>query len=419
MLGQIDNEFRTTKIEIDINNRQVDDDLSNSRTLLIILLVVTALFLMLACFLAILKVTDPILQLKDEMASVAVMKLDNIVERPPCWVSEVCGMQLSFHQMLQNLKEYRNYMPQSVLVDSDSSDESVKIDSRRSAASTLSGLSDNVRNSRRTATSTTIQTKTSNNVTTAASMEIKSRHVSLATLNIVNFLRDPDMCSTHTAYIKMILASTTASKGITDSFFGDRVLMTFNAARVCPSHCLAMVRVVQGVISGAQNLKITAAGVSGHAKCGNMGYDGMKKFTILGPLIGLCSVMERLAKSLNFTFLIDASANKDATSIYHTRLQNQLYYPKYHAERRVKLYSLEGTKEVTEEEWMYQLQSGEKQDPGKVHSAIMLDYCEGNYDDALAGLEQCTDDCTMLKLMIDEAKRTKINFISSIDTSCL
>ena len=424
VMGEVDKEVEVTKNEIENSNKLVDDDLRSSRELLIILLIVTVVFLIVLSLVVILKVTNPILRLREEMASVAVMRLDEINQnRPLSWVTEVCDMQQSFQQMLQNLREYRNYMPQSILFDDsdNSSEECVRIDSKKSATSTLSGFgSDSLRSSKRETTITN-QTKTSNsNITPLiCSMEVKGRRISVAALNIVGLLKDTDCLADHTAYMKCILSSSSTYKGVTDSFSGDRVTLLFNAVRVCPSHSLAMVKTCQNIISGLPQLRISCAGAGGHSKCGNMGCDGMKKYTVLGSILGLVHIMERLTKTLERNFLIDSVVNKDANVVFQTRLENQLYFPKFHPEKCVKLFSVDGVKEVAEEEWMYQLQSGEKQDPGKLHTTLMINYCDGNYDEALQSLEEYPGDTSTLRRLITLASETKINYISSIETSVL
>ncbi len=48
------------------------------------------------------------------------MRLEKVDdERPPSKLHEVRSMEASFMKMVENLREFRNFMPQSVLVDSE------------------------------------------------------------------------------------------------------------------------------------------------------------------------------------------------------------------------------------------------------------------------------------------------------------
>ena len=63
-------------------------------------------------------ITSPLTALAEDMAKVAVMDLDSIDRSQPLSrLSEVGHMQKSFKAMLKNLTHFRDYMPQSVLLD--------------------------------------------------------------------------------------------------------------------------------------------------------------------------------------------------------------------------------------------------------------------------------------------------------------
>eukprot|EP00756_Hemistasia_phaeocysticola_P008293 Hpha_TRINITY_DN14570_c0_g1::TRINITY_DN14570_c0_g1_i1::g.47292::m.47292 len=106
--------------EVVKSEEKVQDDLDQDRMILYIVVIAVAILLMVVSVIFVGVIVAPLLQLQVDMAEVAVMKLENVdEERPPSALAEVKEMQLSFKQMIANLREFRSYMPASVLVDSD------------------------------------------------------------------------------------------------------------------------------------------------------------------------------------------------------------------------------------------------------------------------------------------------------------
>eukprot|EP00756_Hemistasia_phaeocysticola_P032468 Hpha_TRINITY_DN16408_c4_g2::TRINITY_DN16408_c4_g2_i2::g.159416::m.159416 len=109
----------------------------------------SAVIMMLVSVLFVMRIVAPLVQLQLDMAEVAVMKLENVDEgRPLSALQEVGAMEESFKMMISNLREYRSYMPASVLMDDDDDEE--EAETERSMGSRLSKASDSVAQSKAT-----------------------------------------------------------------------------------------------------------------------------------------------------------------------------------------------------------------------------------------------------------------------------
>ena len=118
MLGDIDRSTLAAQERIRDEVDSVDENLVRSRIILVVTVVVASVLLMLLALMLVIRIVAPLVQLQEEMARVAVMNLSQVDEtRAISNIEEVGHMQTSFLQMLRNLKEYRNYMPASVLVE--------------------------------------------------------------------------------------------------------------------------------------------------------------------------------------------------------------------------------------------------------------------------------------------------------------
>ena len=73
-------------------------------------------------FLVIVAMLRPLGKLAKDMEEVAWMNLDDIADRGQAAAQEIAWMQRSFHRMVSNLREYRQYLPQSIL-DGDEGDD--------------------------------------------------------------------------------------------------------------------------------------------------------------------------------------------------------------------------------------------------------------------------------------------------------
>ena len=302
-------------------------------------------------------ITSPLLKLGSEMASVAVMDLEAVdTGRAVSQLSEVGVMQRSFVTMVANLVEYRNYMPQSVLVNDTDKEEVSETDSAHDMKSQQSGIS----NSRASPSS-------------AATMQaqkallrvegMKKKKVSLAHMNVASWHtfckkhKDAEVLSAHAGVIERILTAVQHNKGVCDTFAGDRILATFNAFVPKPSHGAACVKAAHEVATALGDLhKISYGCTTGEARVGNMGCNGMKKMSILSQLMSWVVVLERWNRKNDLPGVVDRNVSRDTEGQVVLRCAGAVLFQKL-SENVQTVFAVKGLCINENEEWMYQLES--------------------------------------------------------------
>ena len=409
ILGDVERTANTTRNVITTSSKQVSNDREHSRLVIILIITSTGSMLLLIAFFAISAVTSPILALKREMASVAIMRLEDVNEnRPLSSLTEVGEMQISFIQMISNLKEYRNFIPQSVLVESQSEDGTEKYSDTITKRSALS-------NSRSSATSNT--SNLGGDVSNIRiSYVVKQRRVSIAITNVIGFSSEANNINDHREYLTRSLDQCTSNGGIADGFSGDRFTMMFNGPRTCGNHSVQSVITCKAIISSAP-FKISASTATGTAKCGNIGCEGLKKFSVIGCVFSVANALERVNRILNTNLVCCPIAERDIATEFHTRIEDQLWYPKYKRSNSLIIYSVLGEKKVAAEEWMYQLES-EAKHPTKAYNEIMELYLAELYHEALERASGNSEFEDLVK-KITKAKDSKINTIRFVSSELI
>ena len=309
-------------------------------------------------------ITSPLLKLGSEMASVAVMDLEAVdTGRAVSQLSEVGMMQRSFVTMVANLVEYRNYMPQSVLVnDSDKEEEEEPTESaestRKSRTKGGSGASSHC------AASMAHSSEVVQNQKALLRVEgMKKKKVSLAHMNVVSWHafckkhKDAEVLSAHAGVIETILTAVQRNKGVCDTFAGDKMLATFNAFVPKPSHSVSCVKAAHEVATAFGDVhKISYGCTTGEARVGNMGCNGMKKVSILSQSMSWVVVLERWNKKENLPGVIDRNVSREAEGQVVLQCVGAVLYQKL-SENVQTVFAVKGLCTSENEEWMYQLES--------------------------------------------------------------
>ena len=305
-------------------------------------------------------ITSPLLKLGSEMASVAVMDLEAVdTGRAVSQLSEVGMMQRSFVTMVANLVEYRNYMPQSVLVnDSDNNKDVSETKSSTQDTKSQSGMS----------ASGTSQSQSSvavmQNQKALLRVEgMKKKKVSLAHMNVVSWHafikkhKDAEVLSAHGGIVEHIMSAVQHNKGVCDTFAGDKMLATFNAFVPKPSHSVACVKAAHEAATALGDVhKISYGCTTGEARVGNMGCNGMKKMSILSQSMSWVVVLERWNKEHNLPGVVDRAVSREAEGQVVLRCSGAMLYEKL-SEKVQTVFTVRGLCSSADEEWMYQLES--------------------------------------------------------------
>ncbi|KAJ9472901.1 hypothetical protein DIPPA_21561 [Diplonema papillatum] len=124
ILGSVDEQFLVSSAKLDAVEEKVDSDLQHTRSLLYVVLVLAAAGMIAASAWFVFALTAPLITLQKDLFFVLKMKLDMVdLNQPLSRLSEVREMQACFDEMLANLKVYRDFMPASVLQETDSETE--------------------------------------------------------------------------------------------------------------------------------------------------------------------------------------------------------------------------------------------------------------------------------------------------------
>eukprot|EP00754_Rhynchopus_humris_P048484 Rhum_TRINITY_DN7812_c0_g2::Rhum_TRINITY_DN7812_c0_g2_i1::g.24750::m.24750 len=178
--------------------------------------------------------------------------------------------------MTRNLKEYKAYMPQSVLADTDEEEESA----HNSATSPTS------RGSSRSNSKITHNSDVASAVAKEAgarragmALSISRKKCTFAVVNLVGFhakvssLSEKKVVDTHGKVVESVLKAAHGTKGICDGFSGDRFLLSFNGWKTLASHrvagCTAGV-MLRDDLKEEHGFAISSAVVCGEARVGNM-----------------------------------------------------------------------------------------------------------------------------------------------------
>eukprot|EP01059_Diplonema_ambulator_P007050 TRINITY_DN16585_c0_g1_i1.p1 TRINITY_DN16585_c0_g1~~TRINITY_DN16585_c0_g1_i1.p1 ORF type:complete len:860 (+),score=118.51 TRINITY_DN16585_c0_g1_i1:342-2921(+) len=368
MMGAIDASILTIEETRTKEKTSADRDRHNGYIIMFVTTTVTAFVLVLLSIVLTLRIIKPLHDLEGDMANVAIMRLEAVDTRCVSNLAEVAKMQASFRIMVKNLIEYRNYMPQSVLVSED--DDESTVYSESSLQHTV------LSNSRQSMPSTAVlssDARPSNGTGVAAFADegLRKKTVSIVCCNISNWhhdthrLPDLEIFSAHTEYLNVALSTAQSNKGVAETFLGDRIMLTFNAILPCGGHRVAAVNTAQTIkhtVKEKAKLKISYSCTSGEARVGNMGCLGMKRFTLMTTVVPWGVALEAVNKTRHARGLVDQFVYKDSHQKFILRCVDGVEYKK-RCSSTIKIYEVMGALRLKEEEWMYQLNDMESNNP--------------------------------------------------------
>eukprot|EP01062_Namystynia_karyoxenos_P047273 TRINITY_DN3555_c0_g1_i1.p1 TRINITY_DN3555_c0_g1~~TRINITY_DN3555_c0_g1_i1.p1 ORF type:complete len:1114 (+),score=338.30 TRINITY_DN3555_c0_g1_i1:88-3342(+) len=345
----------------------------------------------------------PMRNLASSMGRVAQMDLEiSPSDIKPGIAAEVGSMLRSFRKMVESLREYREFLPQSVLVelyveevDSHGTGESPS--PRQSSPQTeckpssISGSSELMqrRLSVGTAPSQGRETSTSSigqdgerqrslqpgsrmaAPERVTSMVLVQRRVSLVAANMCQWQATTTseeggtISQVHQQYVGHCVELILEHRGVADCFWGDKVFASFNSARVNPQHgaqaarcafTMATDRTFQDTCEAEALpvLKVTAGAASGLAWCGNMGVSGVKRYSVTGGVPYMMQVCERLAARWTLPLIVDGAIRQEVALFFSARVVILVVAPKRGSHRECLLWEVLQHRKAREDvEWMY------------------------------------------------------------------
>eukprot|EP01063_Lacrimia_lanifica_P021416 TRINITY_DN2873_c0_g5_i1.p1 TRINITY_DN2873_c0_g5~~TRINITY_DN2873_c0_g5_i1.p1 ORF type:complete len:825 (+),score=318.90 TRINITY_DN2873_c0_g5_i1:115-2589(+) len=303
------------------------------------------------------------------LGAAALEDLDEIVEQThnKSAVSEIADMQGSLRVLVKALIMYKGFLPQS-LVENDDDEESAAEESVTQSKMTASR--DSRKQSKTGSKSQSLSRSTLQIGARATLSCLQRKKVSFSLVNLCGWhdtIRrdtDRDVLKEHGSYVATTLNVFQQARGVADSFAGDRMLCSFNAARQLGGHkqaCVeALINVVR-VVTEECGVKLSCAAVTGDARVGNMGCNVMKKYTFISAAVPWVFVLERYANAMGVSTLSDQFVEEAAKNAFEHRAVFQLQYQK-RAAQPIKVFEVGEKLDVEEDEWMYQLEGAEAKD---------------------------------------------------------
>eukprot|EP00760_Papus_ankaliazontas_P008607 PhM_4_TR13895/c0_g1_i7/m.5489 len=225
------------------------------------------------------------------------------MERPASALEEVGSMQVSFLRMCQNMKEYRNYLPASILAmmsqgGADDGDGAADVEGDSVVSFDASGRSQSSASklSRSEVGRRSVRNSGDSYVTPPVVDGVFRRNITVLVVNVRGFNKMVEVdasesLSMHTRLIQAIVRGVTKNRGTPDVFLGDRFLATWNTVtrmsthRTNACHAIHYINTTElptVMVDNSKNkfdVALTFGVASSEARCGNMGCDGMKKYT--------------------------------------------------------------------------------------------------------------------------------------------
>ena len=336
--------------------------------------------------------TRPFAQVCVVMADAAVMRIEEIPDTSSR-ILEINAIHSAMVLMTRNLKEYKAYMPQSVLAQSE--------DDEYSGVSDVSAIRRSAHSSE-SSSRHTVLVHEGNALSAGIALSITQRRCTFLVLNLVDFhakmsvLSEKKVVTAHGRVVECVLSVVVAAKGICDGFSGDRFLSSFNAVKVIPSHrvagCTAGVA-LRDLLRRTATFEISSAVVCGDARVGNMGCEAMRKYTFVSPVLSWGFALERYARSLSYPVLADHFIVNDGCVHLVFRTTGQVVFEKRLPDGQPLTISCALAKRDAprNEEWMYALEKMAAADPQAVWNKFATAVFNKNWEvcvDTLRTLRQ-------------------------------
>ena len=329
-------------------NTQQDLDMKTNNTAFIITVVGLASVAIFLLFNSLL--TSPFAHMATLMINAALMRVDAL-PAVRSGITELQQMQHALRILLMNLKEYKTFLPQTLLLDDG--------DTSRDSASELEGASKSSSSFKGSETSLPSPTH-------LARLEVSTallvRRVTMAVLNVKGFHRmlqkadDRKALKQHSKWAEYMLDKFTSMRGVAEPFLGDRFAASFNGAKVARGHqsaaCSCLYTASLHFMAG--KVEVSAAAVSGDMFVGNMGCPGMRKFAFVAPTVSWVYTLERVACEQGWGVVTDAPTSQAVEDPVLLKVVGAVLFAK-RSPTPLAICQVAGLSGNTEEEeWMYQ-----------------------------------------------------------------
>ena len=259
-------------------------------------------------------VTNPLVQLAEDMEHVRTMNLEQVSDTKRSLFTELGSLRAGFDSMRSLLFLYKAFIPQNVLVESSEGNYSKTFDLRSTASSSLRAGSHHSLNLSGS------WNRPDMHAHTLLATSLKQRRIALLVTNLhrLHDIATEDITRRHTTYLESLLV-VRQHRGVVEAVSGDKVTVSFNAVtRVaqCEKNAIDVSLAMQDVTKFEGGNVAVSCGI---VRVGNLGTCVMKKFSILGTIVRKVFQMERWGKAWCVPIVIDDEVHTTAALIAHTR----------------------------------------------------------------------------------------------------
>jgi class 3 adenylate cyclase len=357
---------------------------------------VVLIFSILAGVFVILIALHPLKRIIKEMSKVADMKLDEVNDRSNrSWLFEIYSIQLNFHKMVRNLREFRNFLPSYIL---DRFDEQPVVEKMQSStkqshyksSKTLTETSSvHSGSSRRSSNASKIQEKVNR---FQISLEVKT--ISMLYVEITNFLdlshilNNDELIEVHAVFVDTIQSIFKLKKGAFERQNVSTFICTWNSMIPMKNHALNACQAAQALWlkiskmneSLSHKLQVNIVIVTGECTVGVMGTKSLRNLEIIGNLFENAKTISKWQSEMGGSIIISEETHNAINKYFVTR---QVDILQINNESKFGIYEI--FEEITDyqDEWMYELEQMKQWERFKTYNEAFEAFKTQNYDQAL------------------------------------
>ena len=272
------------------------------------------------------------------------------------------GMVDALYKLERNLRVYKAYLPQTCLPFYDSNNSSQNGTSNGSTTELSATISQSTADPSGSSTSDVL---VGQSVRSPLRIGLSQGKASLLLINVIDTLTqiDEDPAAFSDLFSGLVLSTlraTDARRGMVDVFVADKVHCSFNASRQCANHASSALHAATALVR--MTLKMNIGIATGKVLRGDMGCEVMRRFSMVGTLVGEVHGMERGGRFFGCAVLCNRWCFSDAEYEHQMRLIpcKVQVAPDCEAQIVAELVvPYTPNTAPSEEEWMYQLQQSD------------------------------------------------------------
>eukprot|EP00755_Sulcionema_specki_P024545 Sspe_Gene.81433::Locus_52183_Transcript_1_1_Confidence_1.000_Length_1786::g.81433::m.81433 len=274
----------------------------------------------------------------------------------------------AFVTLIANLQMYRPYLPDSCFEaepDSDSEQESLRSGSSSSTSAHV----------------------------TNHGPRVMAKCVSMMVLKVQRYLERVDEHSLHRFQRKWVvecLKTVRACRGVVDDVNGDLLVAVFNGSRQCVTHSEAALRCAVQLGKNASMGYGIGVGC-GKCLCGSIGSDDLRRYTVVGEVVGQVKLLSELANEWSRRVLATEKVveNSKGTVLGKLLVERVVFPPQT---TPVCLYEVTGEVQYEYDEWLYRLGGKIPDNPYTAMNQAVAAAHIGDFTTAFAESEACGEE---------------------------